>query len=116
MSQDMTIPEPSESLPPMVGIWSEYTGDGTNIPEPSESLPPMVSVALKHQTNSTVQVSGVEFKSVPTKSHPPIEIVDNKIRVDEHWMEDDIPYAFWYLDKIHILTRTNGKLTLYELQ
>ena len=86
------------------------------MPEPSESLPPLVCVSMKQQTSITVQLPNVVFESVPAKSQSPIKIVDNKIRVDEHQMEDDMPYAFRYLGKIHLLTRTSGKLTLCELE
>lgn len=86
------------------------------IPNPDESASQIVSVPLGYQDSVTVSIKGVKLESVPVKRQSPITIIKHKIRVDEHQMEDGEPYAFRYLGKIYMLTRTNKKLTLYELQ
>ena len=58
----------------------------------------------------------VKLESIETVSPYPVRVVDDKIRVDEHHMADGEPYAVRYRSQIYVLTRTDGKLTLYELR
>lgn len=64
----------------------------------------------------TIVYLDVKLKSALTTRSSPVRIVDNVIRVDEYQMEEGEPYAFRYQDQHYMLTRTDGKLTLYELR
>lgn len=57
-------------------------------------------------------------QTVPLKpiKPDPVKIVEDKIRIDEDQMEDGVPYAFQYQDEYYMLTRIDGKLTLYGLR
>ena len=74
------------------------------------------SEILPSQKAVTLHLVGVVLESMPTRRASPVHIVDGVIRVDEDQMEEGEPYAFQYQGKYHMLTRTDGKLRLYELR
>lgn len=46
----------------------------------------------------------------------PVRIKDDVIRVKEHLMREDTPYAFVYQGKEYVVSRSHGTTRLYELR
>lgn len=63
-----------------------------------------------------VELPNVKLKSIRISKPNPVRVVEDKIRIDEDQMEEGEPYAFQYQDEYYLLTRTDGKLTLYGLR
>ena len=64
----------------------------------------------------TVELPNVKLKSIRMSKPNPVRVVEGKIRIDEDQMEEGESYAFQYQDEYYLLTRTDGKLTLYGLR
>ena len=64
----------------------------------------------------TVELPNVKLKSIRMSKPNPVRVVEGKIRIDEDQMEEGEQYAFQYQDEYYLLTRTDGKLTLYGLR
>ena len=74
-------------------------------------------VASVTRSGETVTMPiSVKLRSIETVRPYPVRVVDGKIRVDECRMKDGEPYAVRYRDGIYILTRTDGKLAMYEVR
>ncbi len=51
-----------------------------------------------------------------SKSSQPITVVNDSIKVKEYLMEENKPYAFRYKSKDYVMTKTDNKISLYELR
>lgn len=75
----------------------------------------VVAAVTRSGETVTMPISA-KLRSIETVRPYPVRVVDDKIRVDEYRMKDGEPYAIRYRDQDYVLTRTDGKLTLYELR
>ena len=76
---------------------------------------PVATAVIRSDETVTIPID-VKLRSIDTVKPYPVRVVDDKIRVDEYRMKDGEPYAVRYRDQDYVLTRTDGKLTLYELR
>lgn len=66
--------------------------------------------------DTTTDIDNPQIATLRPVKSDPVEIVEGKIRIDEDKMENGVPYAFQYQDEYYMLTRIDGKLTLYGVR
>lgn len=49
-------------------------------------------------------------------SEKPVNVVGDTIKIKEHLLQEDMPYAFRYQGKDYLVTKKEGKTKLFEIK